>query len=219
MVTTETDNRLYDYSGWTEDDRQEYKYIVSLVKLGSSLVDLGCGNGSLMQKLIKEKNVKAEGMDLSRSGVDICIEKGLKVKEGRIDAALPYQDNEFDYAVCNVTMQMVMFPEILLKEMKRIARYQIISFPNIGFYKHRLELFMRGRMPKGALFGFSWYNTGHIHLFSIKDFYELMSEIDGLEVTKHLFVESDNRLKDLLMRWMPNLFQVLPVFLLKKNDA
>ncbi len=212
------DNRQYDYTGWTDDDREDYKYVVSLVNEGSNIIDLGCGNGSLMQRLIKEKKVTAKGIELSRSGVEICIQKGLDVTEGRIDAPLPFKVNQFDYAVCNVTMQMVMFPEILLREMKRIARYQVISFPNLGFYKNRLELLFKGRMPRKALFEFDWYNTGHIHLFSIKDFYYLINVTGGLTVEKHLFVGSGNILKTLMMNLMPNIFQIIPVFLLRKND-
>lgn len=212
-----TDNRLYDYTGWNNDDREDYKYVVSLVKEGSSIIDLGCGNGSLIQKLIKEKNVRARGVELSPSGVEICKQKGLDVTEGRIDTALPFKDNEFDYAICNVTMQMVMYPEILLSEMKRISSFQIISFPNLGFYKNRLELLFKGRMPKSVLFGFEWYNTGHIHLFSNKDFENLIKSAGSFIIVKKLFVEGNNNIKNTLMKMMPNLFQLISVYLLKKE--
>ncbi len=123
------DNRNYDYSGHDEFERDDYKYIVELVKPNSSVIDLGCGNGSLLKKLIDEKKVNGQGIELSLSGVDSCKTKGLKVFQGRIDEKLPFDDDSFDYSICNVTIQMVMYPEILLKEMKRISKYQIISFP------------------------------------------------------------------------------------------
>lgn len=211
------DNRSYDYTNWTYDDREDYKYVVSLVKEGSNIIDLGCGNGSLMQKLIKEKNVKAKGIELSPSGVEICKHKGLDVTEGRIDTILPFNDNEFDYAICNVTLQMVMYPEILLSEMKRISIFQIISFPNLGFYKNRIELLFKGRMPKTVLFGFEWFNTGHIHLFSNKDFENLLETTGSFIIVKKLCVESNNKVKNTLMKMMPNLFQLISIYLLKKE--
>jgi methionine biosynthesis protein MetW len=110
-----TDNRNYDYSEWINEDREDYKYVVELVEEGSKIIDLGCGNGSLMQKLIKEKRVTASGVELSPTGVEVCRGKGLNVIQGRIDEKLPFADNEFDYAVCNVTIQMVMYPEVLIK--------------------------------------------------------------------------------------------------------
>jgi methionine biosynthesis protein MetW len=212
------DNRNYDYSERINEEREDYKYVVELVEEGSSIVDLGCGNGSLMQKLIAEKNVTAAGVELSPSGVEICRNKGLNVIRGRIDQTLPFKDNEFDYAVCNVTIQMVMYPEILLEEMKRISRYQVVSFPNLGFYKNRIELLFKGVMPGTVLFGFKWYNTGHIHLFSIKDFLTLIN-ISGLRPKAHLFEKSDNVLKNYLMKKLPNLFQLIPIFLLEKKDV
>jgi methionine biosynthesis protein MetW len=215
-VTHHTDNRKYDYSNWINDNREEYDYILELIKPGSSIVDLGCGNGSLMQRLINEKNCSASGMEISASGVEVCTSKGLSVIKGSIDQQLPYSDNSFDYAVCNVTLQMVMFPEVLLSEMKRIARYMVISFPNFGFYKNRLELFFGGTMPSKALFGYTWYNTGHIHMCSVKDFYTLVGVLGGLSIEQHNFTKTSSTLKNSLMKIFPNLFQLYPVILLKK---
>jgi len=217
-VIHHTDNRIYDYSNWVNDNREEYDYILELVKPGSSIVDLGCGNGSLMQRLIREKGCTAAGMEISSSGVDVCISKGLDVIRGSIDQRLPYRENSFDYAICNVTLQMVMFPEMLLAEMKRVARYLVLSFPNFGFYKNRLELLFKGSMPPKALFGYTWFNTGHIHMCSIKDFYSLVNVIGGLNVEQHNFTKTSGFVKNSLMQMFPNLFQLYPVILLKKTD-
>ena len=134
------DNRQYDYSQNQSQNRAEYDYIIQLVSSGSRVIDLGCGNGSLLKKLVEEKNVIAQGIELSVSGVEACRNKGLDVLQSRIDEKLPFKDLEFDFSICNVTMQMVMYPEVLLKEMKRISKYQIISFPNFAFYKNRIDL-------------------------------------------------------------------------------
>ncbi len=211
------DNRNYNYSGFEYFERPDYKFIVELIDENSTAIDLGCGNGSLIQKLKNEKNVSAKGIEISESGVEICKQKGLEVLQGRIDAQLPFSDDEFDYSICHITIQMVMYPEILLKEMKRISKYQIISFPNFAFYKNRIELLLKGRMPQKMLFGFNWYNTGHIHQLSYMDFLELLKTIGGLRLKKLSFIKSDS-IKDFIVPLFPNLLMQFPVLLLTKNE-
>ena len=210
------DNRNYDYSTAFTEERDEYKLICDLVEPNSTVIDLGCGNGSLLEKLKKEKNVKGEGVELSSSGIEACKKKGLKIIQGRIDEKLPFDDNFFDYSICNVTIQMVMYPEVLLSEMKRISKYQIVSFPNFAHYKNRLDLLLKGRMPKPMLFGYKWYSTGHIHQMSNKDFYELIDDVGGLRVLHINSFISTNPLKKFLIKKYPNIFQILQVFLLEK---
>lgn len=213
------DNRNYIYSENQSQIRDEYDYISSLIKSGSSVIDLGCGNGSLLKKLIDQKNVKGQGIELSPTGVEACLKKGLNVVQGTIDEELNIADNSFDYAICNVTIQMVNYPEILLKEMKRISKYQIISFPNFAFYKNRIDLLFSGRMPKPMLFHYKWYNTGHIHQFSIKDFYELIKDTGELKVEKLLWAKTNSSLKNYFSKLFPNLFMAIPIYLLSKNDV
>ncbi|OGV01268.1 MAG: hypothetical protein A2330_06190, partial [Ignavibacteria bacterium RIFOXYB2_FULL_36_7] len=150
------DNRNYNYSSLEQEEREEYKYVIEFIELHSRVIDLGCGNGSLMKKLAQEKNVDIRGIDISESAVEVCRMKGLKAERGEIDKLLNISDNSFDYSICNVTMQMVMYPEVLLKEMKRISKYQVVSFPNFAFYKNRLDLLLNGRMPKPMLPDHSW---------------------------------------------------------------
>ena len=213
------DNRQYDYSHNQSQNRAEYDYITQLVSSDSSVIDLGCGNGSLLKKLVEEKNVIAQGIEISLSGVEACKNKGLKVLQGRIDEKLPFKDLEFDFSICNVTIQMVMYPEVLLKEMKRISKYQIISFPNFAFYKNRIDLLFNGRMPKPMLFDYKWYNTGHIHQFSISDFYELLNDVGGIKVEQLLWAKTNNTIKDYLSITFPDLFMAIPIFYLSKKDA
>jgi len=216
-IPEKDDNRNYDYSQNQSQNRAEYDYITRLVSYGSSVIDLGCGNGSLLKKLVEEKKVNAQGVEISSSGVDACKNKGLKVLQGRIDEKLPFKDLDFDFSICNVTLQMVMYPEVLLKEMKRISKYQIISFPNFAFYKNRLDLLFNGRMPKSMLFDYKWYTTGHIHQLSIKDFYSVIKHIGGLEIVEKKSIKSGSSIKDFLIRSFPNLFEQIPVFLLRKT--
>ena len=211
------DNRNYDYSIAFAEEREEYKLICELVEPNSSVIDLACGNGSLLEKLMKEKNVVGEGVELSPSGVEACKKKGLKVNQGRIDEKLPFDDNTFDYSICNVTIQMVMYPEVLLSEMKRISKYQIVSFPNFAHYKNRLDMLLNGRMPKPMMFGYKWYSTGHIHQLSFKDFNELVNDVGGLRFLKVNTFRSKSSLKRFLIIRYPNMFQILQVFILEKN--
>ena len=211
------DNREYDYSQFPDQERSEYVTIIDLVPPNSTVLDLGCGNGALLSRLHTIKNVAGTGMDISKSGVAICRQRGLSAQVGQIDRTLPFRDNEFDYAICNVTIQMVMYPEVLLREMKRVARFQIVSFPNFAFWRNRIDLLFNGRMPKRMLFEYSWYSTGHIHQLSFVDFKELIDHVGGLQIVEQRLEQSDHPVKDILMRKFPNLFQMLGVFVLVKK--
>ena len=217
--TIETnDNRSYSYEGFENTVRDEYAKIIAFVDSGSKVIDLGCGNGVLLEQLIATKKIFGSGIEISENAVSICKCKGLDVRHGSIDEPLPFRDNEFDYAICNVTVQMVMYPEILIKEMKRISKHQIISFPNFGFWKNRVELLLHGTMPSKTLFGYSWYTTGHIHQFSIKDFYELIDFIGGVKIIECAYAETLDSLRLKVANVFPNLFHLLPIFLLKKTE-
>ena len=209
------DNRNYTFPENYQEVRNEYQLILDMIPQGSKIIDLGCGNGVLLEKLIKTKSIIGTGVELSPDGVKICKDKGLNVIQGRIDEQINFQDDSFDYSICNVTIQMVLYPEILLSEMKRISKYQIVSFPNFGFYKNRLEFLAKGGMPPYSLFGYKWYNTGHIHQCSINDFNDLINEI-GLKVIERRHINPGNPLKKVMMNLFPNLFELVPVFLLTK---
>lgn len=211
------DNRNYDYSQHHESERFEYPVIASMVTDGARVLDLGCGNGALLEKLINECGAKGEGMELSPSGVAVCQQKGLQVRSGRIDEVLPYETNSFDYAICNVTIQMVMYPEVLLREMKRVARYQIISLPNFGFWRNRWDLAVHGRMPRPMLFGYSWYTTGHIHQSSFTDFEQLVRDIGGLNILRREHDRPGDPVRRIIASIAPTWFHLLGIYLLEKQ--
>jgi len=164
------DNRKYKFTPESVAHRDEYPIIANLIKKGSKVIDLGCGDGSLLKLLKETKETKGLGIEISKSGVVSSLAKKIKAVQGRIDVKLPYRDKEFDYAICNVTLQMVMYPEVLLSEMHRISRYQIVTFPNFAFILNRYELLIKGQMPRTMIPGYDWYSTGHIHQLSIKDY-------------------------------------------------
>jgi methionine biosynthesis protein MetW len=212
------DNRQYDFTHYPDDHRQEFPIISELIPHGSKVIDLGCGNGTLLLHLQKERDAFVKGIELAASGVKMCRKKNLDVVQGRIDEHLPFEDNSFDYAICNVTIQMVMFPEILLSEMKRIARFQIVSFPNFAFYRNRIQLVLWGTMPTQMLFGYRWYNTGHIHQLSITDFKRLVYDIGGFSIYSLQTVPISNLFKKTLVTLFPNFFMLLPIFLLGQKE-
>lgn len=213
------DNRNYDYSKGSESIREEFKLILKWVKKGDYVIDLGCGDGSLM-RILKDKGARVEGMEISKSGVKVCRDKGLKVYLGRIDKKLPFGNKRFDVAICNVTLQMVMYPEILLSEMKRISKKQVITFPNFAFLPNRLDLLLNGKMPRVMIPGYRWYSTGHIHQLSISDFVTF-SRDNNIRIvgSNHIYPGASFVLTknfSVGTRWMrahPNLFASMAVFL------
>lgn len=211
------DNRRYEYQPGVPARRREYETIVAWVERGSRVLDLGCGDGSLLARLIDEKNANAEGMEASPSGVAICRQKGMQVQEGSIDRGeLPWPDQSFDFVVCNVTIQMVLYPEKLLGEMVRIGRRQILSFPNFGNLRNRWQLLVHGQMPRAMLFGHDWWNTGHVHQLSVRDFREFLGKFPVKIVReKHLGAMAQLG----LCRLSPNLFSTIALFELEGKST
>lgn len=208
-----SDKRKYDWSAETESFREEYDVICNWVKKDSKVIDLACGNGSLMNLLTKRNDSKCVGVEKSKSGVEICKNKGLTVRNGSIDEKLDYlKDNEFDYSICSVTIQMLFYPEVTLSEMKRISKYQIISFPNYGYFTNRIELMFLGRFPRRQLAGYDWFDTGHIHNLTIKDFKNTVTKIFDLEILDFYF---PGKLRS-INRFNPNLLASTGVFLTKR---
>ena len=175
-ASVKNDNRHYHFENGGFTVRPEYAVIANWIPDGSSVIDLGCGNGSLLHYLGQQKNLTiSEGIERAPSGVEYCLGNGLVARAGEIDRRetyAKYDDNAFDFAVCNVTLQMVTYPEVLLEQMARIARRLIVSFPNFGHIFNRLDLLATGRMPRPQLFGYEWFATGHIHQLGIADFLE-----------------------------------------------
>jgi methionine biosynthesis protein MetW len=215
------DNRNYFYSKHSLTKRVEFGVIEKIIGKNKKVIDLGCGDGTLIEILQKNSN-RCTGIEISRSGVEACKSKKLNVVRGQIDTKLPFNDKSFDVAICNVTIHMVMYPEVLINEMKRISKKQIITFPNFAFILNRFELMFLGRFPKWSLFGYDWYSTGHIHQLSIKDF-ERFCEKNGIKVieTHHLFpgpvrkIILKNKAIYNILEHFSNIFSVMGVFVTK----
>ena len=151
--------------------RADRALILRLVPEGSSVLDLGCGDGSLLSGLIREKGVHGRGIDIDEANLIRCVEKGLSVSIGDIDEGLDdYPDASYDYVVLNQTLQVIRKPDQVIREMLRVGRMGIVGFPNFGHWRLRMGLLFGGRMPKSRALPFEWYDTPNIHSLTVRDF-------------------------------------------------
>ncbi len=155
--------------------------VAELVTPGARVLDVGCGDGELLQLLAEQRNVDGRGIELSQQGVNDCVAKGLSVVQGDADADLAdYPDNAFDFVILSQTLQATRQPRVVLENMLRIGRRAIVSVPNFGHWSIRLQLAVRGRMPVTEQLKYSWYDTPNIHFCTIADFVLLSSEIGAV---------------------------------------
>jgi len=158
--------------------RRDLRLIADMIEPGSRVLDIGCGDGALLAYLAREKGVDGRGIELSQSGVNACVRHGLSVIQGDADHDLPaYPDHAFDVVVLSRTLQATHRPLHVVEELLRIGRRAIVSFPNFGFWRIRLGLLFRGRMPVSELLNHPWHETPNIHLCTIRDFVVLVEQI------------------------------------------
>ena len=151
--------------------KQEFKIISDLIDENSHVLDVGCGDGILMEYLVKEKKVNIRGIEISKTKVQNCIAKGLTIIEGNAEEDLKqFPDKSFDYVVLSQTLQAFLNPEKVINELLRIGKQAIVTIPNFGYWKIRLHLLLKGTMPITRTLPDEWYNTPNIHLCTIKDF-------------------------------------------------
>src|SRR5229473_3405339 len=153
--------------------RVDHLLVADMVEPGARVLDVGCGDGELL-KLLESRGVDGRGIELSREGVNECVAKGLAVIQGDADADLAdYPDDAFDYVILSQTLQATRQPRVVLEHMLRIARRAIVSFPNFGHWRIRMQVMFRGRMPRTDNLPYAWYDSPNIHFCTIKDFREL----------------------------------------------
>ena len=153
--------------------KNEFKIITNLLPLQSRVLDVGCGDGTLIEALIKQRAIDARGIELEENKVKQCISKGLSVIQGNAETELSqFPDKAFDFVVLSQTLQAFYQPEKVLNELLRIGKKVIISIPNFGYWQIRTSLLFFGKMPVTKSLPDSWYNTPNLHMCSIKDFYQ-----------------------------------------------
>lgn len=175
-----------------------YDEIVKLVEPESTVLDLGCGDGELLLRLMKERKVRGRGVDIEESMIHRCISKGISVFHGNLDEGLKdYTTGSYDYVILNRTLQVVHNPVLLLSEMIRVGRQAIVNFPNFGYIQNRLQLMFQGRMPVNKNLPFQWYNTPNIHFCTRKDFLVLCREL-GIPILKEIAITQGRRKRPLM---------------------
>jgi methionine biosynthesis protein MetW len=171
------------------DLREDLRLVASMIGPGSRVLDIGCGDGELLSHLVHHKDIDGRGMELSQSGVNACVRHGLSVIQGDADNDLAYYPTgAFDYVVLSQTLQATRNPRRVVANLVRIGRHAIVSFPNFGHWRSRLDLLLRGRMPMTNVLPLAWYETPNIHLCTIRDFLALCAD-DGVDVERSITLD------------------------------
>ena len=202
----------------TSAPRVDLVVVAEMVAPGSRVLDVGCGDGELLALLRDSRAVDGRGVELSQSGVNQCVAKGLSVIQGDADADLvDYPDDSFDYVILSQTLQATRRPRLVLEHMLRIGKRAIVSVPNFAHWRVRAQLAFKGRMPVTQSLAYSWYDTPNIHLCAIADFIALADEI-GATIDRSLALDRHGApLRLALPTWAWNLFGEQAVFLLHRK--
>ncbi|MCB1519444.1 MAG: methionine biosynthesis protein MetW [Hyphomicrobiaceae bacterium] len=198
--------------------RVDHLLIAEMVAPGARVLDVGCGDGALLQLLADTKAVDGRGVELSRERVNACVARGLSVIQGDADRDLDnYPDKAFHYAILSLTIQATRQPKAVLTNLLRIGQHAIVSFPNFGHWRIRTELLVKGRMPTTENLPETWFETPNAHLCTIKDFTDLVKKV-GAEVEDAVaFNSSGRRIDKSNSVWLQNLLGEKAVFLLRQK--
>ena len=194
----------------------EHKLILDLIESGTRVLDLGCGEGDLLLALKVLRGVRAAGIELSEACIQACVAKGLfSVHHGDLDEGLAdYPDQSVDYVVSTNTIQVLHRPMVLIREMARVGKRCIVSFPNFAHWRVRLQLLLKGRMPKTFQLPHEWYETLNIHLTTIHDFRDFCRKA-GLKVLREIPLRTSAPGKSTEVRLLPNLRADTAIFILE----
>ena len=202
----------------TSTTRVDHLLIEEMVATGSRVLDVGCGNGELLNLLKRTKMIDGRGLEISQEGVNLCVSKGLSVVQGDADHDLiNYPDDAFDFAILSQTVQATSRPKHVVEQLLRIGRRAIVSFPNFGHWKIRGHLLFNGRMPVTENLPIPWYETPNIHFCTIKDFVELCGELDAKIEQSVALKASGQKLGFKVPLQMQNLIGEQAIFLLRRH--
>ena len=197
----------------------EYKIIADMIKEDTRVLDVGCDDGSFMEFLKKNKNVDIRGIEISKNKVQICISKGLTVIEGNAEFDLKqFPNNSFDVVVLGQTLQAFINPELVIKELLRVGKKAIVTIPNFGHWRVRLNLLIQGTMPVTKVLPNEWYNTPNIHMCTIKDFFKFSETINFKIFQSLAFMNKNVSNITSSNLFFKNLFSELGIFLIEKKS-
>jgi len=172
--------------------RYDLQIVASWIPSGAKVLGLGCGEGDLLYFLKHQKQVKGSGIEKNEARVAACIEKGLTVLQGDINAEiLDYPDDAFDYVICTLTLQQVYDPASLIRAMLRIGKKGIVSFPNFSHWRIRWQLLLTGNAPKTKQLPYEWYNTPNIRVITLRDFRKFAQKV-GIRIVKEVSINTNN---------------------------
>ena len=197
--------------------KQEFKVISHLIEEKSQALDVGCGDGELIEYLLKNKTKDIRGLEISKDKVQNCLSKGLTVIEGDAENDLKqFPDLSFDYVILSQTLQAFLNPEIVIKELLRVGKRAIVTIPNFGHWKVRIDLLIKGTMPVTKSLPNEWYNTPNLHMCTIQDFYNFC-EKRNIKIYKSLSLNGE-KISNISISNLKykNLISELGIFLLEK---
>lgn len=195
----------------SEDIRLDHKIIYDIVEPGSRVLDLGCGDGSLMQLLATGKNARVQGIEFSDEKIYECVARGVSVFHGDIDTGLSeYPDKSFDYIILNQSMQEVIKVDFVLNEALRVGQKVIVGFSNFAYYKARIDVFFKGKVPVTESLPNQWYSTPNLHFLSIRDFEDYCTHKKVRILARYYLGEDE------IIRFLPNLFALNAIFVISK---
>ena len=196
----------------SKDIQLDHRIIYSIIEPDSRVLDLGCGEGDLLYPLVRDKQVRAQGIELDDKAIQECVKKGLSVFHDDIENSLrEFPDNSFDYVILNQSMQEVKKVDYVIQEAMRIGSKVIVGFPNFAHIKSRLMLFFRGKSPITGSLPYLWYDTPNVRFLSITDFKDFCARKNIRIVEAHYLGEKT------IVRFLPNLFALNAVFVLTNN--
>mgnify|MGYP000359442786 FL=1 len=197
--------------------KHEFRIIADLIEANSRVIDVGCGDGVLMDFLKQNKNIDVRGLEISKDKVQKCISKGLTVIEGNAESDLKqFPNHSFDYAVLSQTLQAFLNPEIVINELLRVGKKAIVTIPNFGYWKVRLHLLIKGTMPVTETLPDQWYNTANLHMCTIKDFSNFATEKNfKIKSSLALSKEDVSEIKNSNLSFK-NFFADLGIFIIEK---